>query len=205
LRALVVISPAIMATPVVTSVSQATLLLGSSFNNASSMASDIWSATLSGCPSVTDSEVKRYSLFPIILRLLFNVYRQRILYYSAFSKVCQSKKRLAGGRVQLQNSSLYRPGSFAFMKPSTSLAVAKPRMLLHIFFASAWLMERMSLFTRSIEYAFMESWSTPKPRSMRAYSGSPAISPHTLTLTEALLAASATLFMMRSTAGWKGS
>src|SRR3990172_315350 len=107
MRALVVISPAIMATLVVTRVSQATLLFGSSFKSASSMASDTWSATLSGCPSVTDSEVKRYSLVPIILRLLFNVYRQRILYYSAFSEVCQSKKPPPEGPAgQLQNSSL---------------------------------------------------------------------------------------------------
>src|SRR5487761_277433 len=45
--------------PVVTSVSQATRPIGSSFITASRMASEIWSAILSGWPSVTDSEVNR--------------------------------------------------------------------------------------------------------------------------------------------------
>jgi len=52
-------SPDIMAMPVVTSVSQATRPSGSSARTASRIASEIWSAILSGCPSVTDSEVKR--------------------------------------------------------------------------------------------------------------------------------------------------
>src|SRR5215211_7224288 len=56
----VVISPATTTRPVVTSVSQATLLMGSSARAASSMVSEIWSAILSGWPSVTDSEVKRW-------------------------------------------------------------------------------------------------------------------------------------------------
>src|SRR5215831_2035675 len=46
--------------PVQVRVSQATRLLGSSLRQASRIASEIWSAILSGCPSVTDSEVKRY-------------------------------------------------------------------------------------------------------------------------------------------------
>ena len=57
--AFVVISPATTARPVVTSVSQATRLILSCASMASSTASEIWSAILSGCPSVTDSEVKR--------------------------------------------------------------------------------------------------------------------------------------------------
>ena len=44
--------------PVVVTVSQATRPLGSWAIMASSTASEIWSQTLSGCPSVTDSEVK---------------------------------------------------------------------------------------------------------------------------------------------------
>src|SRR5580704_1440600 len=44
--------------PVVTSTSQATLPVGSSASTASRTASEIWSAILSGCPSVTDSDVK---------------------------------------------------------------------------------------------------------------------------------------------------
>src|SRR5581483_1370169 len=55
----VVISPATTTRPVVISVSQATRLAGSSASAASSTASEIWSAILSGCPSVTDSDVKR--------------------------------------------------------------------------------------------------------------------------------------------------
>jgi len=54
-----VISPDTSASPVVTKVSAATRPVGSSFRMASRIASEIWSATLSGWPSVTDSEVKR--------------------------------------------------------------------------------------------------------------------------------------------------
>ncbi|KAG1318435.1 hypothetical protein G6F63_015214 [Rhizopus arrhizus] len=59
IQALVVISPATMATPVLTMVSQATRARWSWVRIASSTASEIWSATLSGWPSETDSEVKR--------------------------------------------------------------------------------------------------------------------------------------------------
>ena len=52
----VVISPATTTMPVVTSVSQATRPLGSSARIVSRMASEIWSAILSGWPSVTDSD-----------------------------------------------------------------------------------------------------------------------------------------------------
>src|SRR5580765_6652527 len=45
--------------PVAVRVSHATRLAGSSRRQASRMASEIWSAILSGCPSVTDSEVNR--------------------------------------------------------------------------------------------------------------------------------------------------
>jgi hypothetical protein len=53
-----VISPATITSPVVTRVSQATRPFGSSARTASRTESEIWSATLSGCPSVTDSDVK---------------------------------------------------------------------------------------------------------------------------------------------------
>src|SRR3989449_5250891 len=56
----VVISPATTAMPVVTSVSHATRAAGSLAMMASRTASEIWSAILSGCPSVTDSEVKTW-------------------------------------------------------------------------------------------------------------------------------------------------
>src|ERR1044072_7985537 len=54
-------SPETTTRPVLTSVSHATRPVGSSRMTASSTPSEIWSATLSGWPSVTDSEVKRYS------------------------------------------------------------------------------------------------------------------------------------------------
>src|SRR2546423_3636763 len=57
----VVISPPTTTRPVVISVSHATRPSESSLSTASSTASEIWSATLSGWPSVTDSEVKRNS------------------------------------------------------------------------------------------------------------------------------------------------
>src|SRR3954454_751824 len=56
------ISPDTTTRPVLTSVSQATRPYGSSASTASRTPSEIWSATLSGWPSVTDSDVKRYSL-----------------------------------------------------------------------------------------------------------------------------------------------
>src|SRR4051794_15774829 len=58
----VVISPATITRPVVHSTSQATRPRGSCSSTASSTASEIWSATLSGWPSVTDSDVNRCSL-----------------------------------------------------------------------------------------------------------------------------------------------
>src|SRR5438045_4603353 len=60
-RALVVISPARTTRLSFTSVSAATREVLSCFRIASSTASEIWSATLSGWPSDTDSEVKRKS------------------------------------------------------------------------------------------------------------------------------------------------
>src|SRR5688572_32851876 len=46
--------------PVVVAASQATRAWGSSRRIASRIASEIWSHILSGCPSVTDSDVNRY-------------------------------------------------------------------------------------------------------------------------------------------------
>src|SRR2546430_6261038 len=57
--AVVVISPATTAKPVVTSVSHATRPSGSCLITSSSTASEIWSAILSGWPSVTDSDVNK--------------------------------------------------------------------------------------------------------------------------------------------------
>ena len=64
IEAVVVISPAMTAKPVVTRVSQATRPVGSYARIASRTASEIWSAILSGWPSVTDSDVKRK--FPLL-------------------------------------------------------------------------------------------------------------------------------------------
>src|SRR5437773_2282060 len=55
------ISPATTTSPVVIRVSQAQRPVGSPASTASSTESEIWSATLSGWPSVTDSDVKRNS------------------------------------------------------------------------------------------------------------------------------------------------
>ena len=70
--ALLVISPITIIIPVVVEISQATRLNGSPFNNSSKIASDIISHILSGCPSVTDSEVK--TLFSILFFLSTTIY-----------------------------------------------------------------------------------------------------------------------------------
>src|SRR3954452_23899853 len=64
---LVVISPDTTTSPVFTSVSHATRPSGSSRSTASRTPSEIWSAILSGWPSVTDSDVNRYSLSDSLL------------------------------------------------------------------------------------------------------------------------------------------
>src|SRR5947209_20619218 len=58
IQAQVVISPATSTRPVVVAVSQATRAIGSWARIASRTPSEIWSHSLSGCPSVTDSLVK---------------------------------------------------------------------------------------------------------------------------------------------------
>src|SRR5689334_8375986 len=62
------ISPDTTTRPVFTSVSHATRPVGSSRSTASRTPSEIWSAILSGWPSVTDSEVNRYSLSLWLMR-----------------------------------------------------------------------------------------------------------------------------------------
>src|SRR6478735_1322958 len=63
----VVTSPATTTRPVVSSVSTATRLCGSCSSMASRTESLIWSAILSGWPSVTDSEVKRRPVTAVLL------------------------------------------------------------------------------------------------------------------------------------------
>src|SRR6266581_7830520 len=70
IHAEVVISPAINTRPVVVAVSQATRAIGSCTKIASSTPSEIWSHSLSGCPSVTDSLVKNdFGLFMKLLKV----------------------------------------------------------------------------------------------------------------------------------------
>src|SRR5229473_1173521 len=73
--ALVVISPAMTTRPVAVRVSQATRLEVSSVRQASRMASEIWSAILSGWPSVTDSEVNKIRFFTVEVggKILFSL------------------------------------------------------------------------------------------------------------------------------------
>ena len=59
--AVVVISPATITKPVLVKASQATRQVLSSLMMASSTPSDTWSHSLSGWPSVTLSDVNRYS------------------------------------------------------------------------------------------------------------------------------------------------
>src|SRR2546421_8899660 len=68
IQAEVVISPATSTSPVVVAVSQATRARGSCARIASSTPSEIWSQSLSGWPSVTDSLVKR--VFGLFIKLL---------------------------------------------------------------------------------------------------------------------------------------
>src|SRR6187549_3427657 len=77
--AFVVISPARTTSPVLHSVSAPTRECLSCASSASSTASEIWSATLSGWPSETDSEVNRKLDDMIFLYLLMLVFLTRRL------------------------------------------------------------------------------------------------------------------------------
>src|SRR6266852_1223783 len=68
--------------PVAVRVSQATRLEESSARQASRMASEIWSAILSGWPSVTDSEVNRIRFFTVGGKILFSLENCFGLYFS---------------------------------------------------------------------------------------------------------------------------
>ncbi len=59
MSAVVVTSPMTTQSPLVIAVSQATRASGSWARRPSRMASETWSQTLSGWPSVTDSDVSR--------------------------------------------------------------------------------------------------------------------------------------------------
>src|SRR5687767_8228075 len=66
-----------IARPVVTSVSHATRPTRSCARIASRMESEIWSAILSGCPSVTDSDVNRYRPLRLMSFELLALHRLR--------------------------------------------------------------------------------------------------------------------------------
>src|SRR5918995_3150809 len=102
----VVISPATTTRPVVTSVSQATLLMGSSASAASRMVSEIWSAILSGWPSVTDSEVKRWEDLSFWSSAAFQVVGPAALSTIAISPVPSSPSCSPGWHGRLL---LWRP------------------------------------------------------------------------------------------------
>src|SRR5690606_24777656 len=73
-QALAVISPPMIATPVLTMVSQATRASLSSARMASSTASEICSASLTGSPSDTDSDMNMlYSLKSLVLGKLLKL------------------------------------------------------------------------------------------------------------------------------------
>src|SRR5262245_61768696 len=72
----VVTSPATTVRPVVTRVSIAARDPGSPLRTSSRIASEIWSAILSGCPSVTDSDVKRYRPLAMLAILLIAAARR---------------------------------------------------------------------------------------------------------------------------------
>ena len=65
---------------------QATLACGSFSNNASNIASDIWSHILSGCPSVTDSEVNK-CLAILVPPIMNFIKRFRALFCMAVSSL----------------------------------------------------------------------------------------------------------------------
>ena len=74
------ISPRTSTRPVVVAVSQATRASGSSRMIASRIASETWSHILSGCPSVTDSEVNRYceALTMLVIQAPLRTFRPRV-------------------------------------------------------------------------------------------------------------------------------
>src|SRR5262249_5484798 len=117
--------PATTAKPVVTSVSQATRPLGSCFITSSSTASEIWSAILSGCPSVTDSDVNKKlrnpSLKPALLLGLSPQTRAALKNSQSGYPVNRSISRTKNQRTESKRFSLASNGSNL---PSNSIAKA---------------------------------------------------------------------------------
>jgi hypothetical protein len=103
---------------VVTKVSQATFDEGSNAMKLSIRASDIWSATLSGCPSETDSEVKRYAISTINFFLKFygNI---RPKHKSLLAKLSTKIRKNAQNFVS--SLSAYSQGSELYYKTTTNI------------------------------------------------------------------------------------
>ena len=119
-QALVVTSPATMTTPVLTRVSQATRPRGSAARIASSTASEIWSATLSGCPSDTDSEVNEK-----LLLIMSNPFRYlaKILAVAPQELGARECVILRPARFDLDRPQQARPSGRSF--PSQDRAAAR--------------------------------------------------------------------------------
>src|SRR6266852_806613 len=85
--------------PVAVRVSQATRLEESSARQASRMASEIWSAILSGWPSVTDSEVNKIRFFVVEVggKILFSLENCFGLYFCGESRGALRSLRTGSG------------------------------------------------------------------------------------------------------------
>src|SRR5260370_17844490 len=97
--------------PVVTRVSQATRPLGSCFRTSSRTASEIWSAILSGWPSVTDSDVNRNLGKDSLKLILLHNLRGRCGKhpYECSTLLNLTKLPLAQGRINGLIPSFYSP------------------------------------------------------------------------------------------------
>src|ERR1700730_5980607 len=94
--------------PVAVRVSQATRLKESSARQASRMASEIWSAILSGWPSVTDSDVNKIRFFVVEVggKILFSLETASdfISWRDRGPSLTQSRQRHAVATVEPSNN-----------------------------------------------------------------------------------------------------
>src|SRR5690606_21541972 len=115
--------------PVFTRVSTATRACGSSLMMASSTASEIWSAILSGWPSDTDSDVKmEYSLIAWVAPWLRGLRSERIVRVHEAARL-DLKTIALGQELDLQQSeagALRPAGQFFFIEAEPLVAAAFP-------------------------------------------------------------------------------
>src|SRR5690606_16130974 len=116
--------------PVFTRVSTATRACGSSLMMASSTASEIWSAILSGWPSDTDSDVKmEYSLIALVAPWLRGLRIECIVRVHKAARL--DLKTIALGQaldLQQSDAGALRPAvQFFFFKSQPLIATACPR------------------------------------------------------------------------------